>query len=130
MLVPESVWKKLIEWYGGGPEFPRRRINGNQIELYPRVLYAYLCGSYGIELKQSASAFIMSCKRTMREVRRILRSHYNRSGKSNLWYRPRGTFAWTKIDNLDLTIEGIEAFDGDHIMLELMYNGTRSQTRR
>ncbi|XP_039138079.1 ubiquitin carboxyl-terminal hydrolase 9-like [Dioscorea cayenensis subsp. rotundata] len=43
-LVPEEVWKKLLEWYNGGPEIPRKLIsdglNGKNfvVEVYPLCL--------------------------------------------------------------------------------------------
>lgn len=41
MWVKEPVWKKLVEWYGGGPEFPRSSgfLEGAfdaSIDMYPQ----------------------------------------------------------------------------------------------
>lgn len=44
VLVPEAVWKKLLEWYNGGPPLPRKMIsqganNKNfNVEVYPLSL--------------------------------------------------------------------------------------------
>ncbi|KAL9232533.1 hypothetical protein vseg_007637 [Gypsophila vaccaria] len=43
-LVPEDVWNKLLEWYGGGPSLPRKLIlHGSihkkfNVEVYPLTL--------------------------------------------------------------------------------------------
>ncbi|XP_076059243.1 ubiquitin specific protease 32 isoform X2 [Oratosquilla oratoria] len=43
MLVPESLWKALQQWYGGAPALPRQVIHGKmsgevELELYPVTL--------------------------------------------------------------------------------------------
>ena len=118
--MPEKAWKKLIEWYGGGPEFPREIINNNQIELYPKVLYGYLCGSNGFEIKKSADVFTISCKKKMMDIKELLKDKYNKNGKANLWYRLGSTYKWTKVEDYNKTVEDIGMFDRDSLMLEVM----------
>ncbi|CAO2819358.1 unnamed protein product [Amaranthus hypochondriacus] len=44
VLVPEAVWKKLLEWYSGGPSVPRKLISQGDcikrfnVEVYPLSL--------------------------------------------------------------------------------------------
>ncbi|KMT12496.1 hypothetical protein BVRB_5g104230 [Beta vulgaris subsp. vulgaris] len=44
VLVPEEVWKKLLEWYNGGPSLPRKLISQGafnkkfNVEVYPLSL--------------------------------------------------------------------------------------------
>jgi hypothetical protein len=45
IVLPESTWKMLHKWYGGGPVFPRKVVmNGNNpsIELYPPLITSIL----------------------------------------------------------------------------------------
>jgi hypothetical protein len=121
--VPGSAWKKLVEWYGGGPEFPREVINNNQIELYPKVLYGYLCGTDGSEVKESADAFTISCKKAMKDIRKLLKNRFNKYGRTSVWYRLRNTYNWIKVEDYNKTVEEIEMFDGDSLMLEVMIDG-------
>ena len=63
VLVPESVWKLLFKWYGGGPEFERRVIlNGATatIELYPPIIRAVLCSNQGQPIQENEKLMIFS----------------------------------------------------------------------
>jgi ubiquitin carboxyl-terminal hydrolase 4/11/15 len=123
ILLPENVWKYLLEWYGGGPEFPRKIIsvdqNRNQIELYPPILYAYLCGVEGFESKDTVFTLVLSLKATMKEVLRLMEAKYKKNTQTRIWYRFRNTHNWIQETDLDKTIEGLQLSDGDNLMLEV-----------
>jgi hypothetical protein len=46
ILLPKRAWELLLEWYNGGPEFPRKVIVGKDskptIELHPPLISAIL----------------------------------------------------------------------------------------
>ncbi|XP_049935881.1 ubiquitin carboxyl-terminal hydrolase 10-like isoform X2 [Nymphaea colorata] len=67
-LVPEVVWKRLVEWYGGGPALPRILISPNPsrkelvVEVYPLLLHLTVAP------KGTRSTLSMSRKGTVREL--------------------------------------------------------------
>ena len=49
-MLPEDAWQHLLDWYGGGPAFPRKviiNIARPSIELYPPLITSVLCGKDG-----------------------------------------------------------------------------------
>ena len=124
ILLPKKVWKYLLEWYGGGPEFPREIISidekNNQIELYPPILYGYLCGSEGVELKNTVFILVLSLKATMKEALSLMEKEYKKNAKTRIWYRFRNTHNWIEESILNRTVEGLQLSDGDNLMLEVL----------
>lgn len=68
VLVPEEVWKKLLEWYKGGPPLPRKLISQGTIytkfcvEVYP------LCLKLVDSRDNSQSVIRLSKKASVREL--------------------------------------------------------------
>lgn len=117
----------MFEWYGGGPEFPRKIIgideNNNQIELYPPILYGYQCGAEGVEMKNTVFTLVLSLKATMREAQKVMEEKYKLAGtETRVWYRFRNTHSWIQENDLSRTVEGLQLSDGDNLMLEPFTN--------
>ena len=83
LLVPEEMWNHLMEWYGGGPSFPRKSHSHRQsrrrlssitslmasynpsaflapIELYPPLILVVLCGPQGAPVRHFTKRFFVS----------------------------------------------------------------------
>ena len=44
-IINASAWRELVNWYGGGPEFPREVVQGPsglEVELFPAVLRVHI----------------------------------------------------------------------------------------
>lgn len=123
-----------MEWYGGGPEFPRRIVStrqGLQIELYPPILYGYLCGPKGHETKESGFPFVSNPRTTLGEVVCTLKRKYNTADEeTRLWFKKRTSFKWTKKEDMKETIGKLEAFDCDSLMLEVKKEGNEESECR
>lgn len=117
-----------MEWYGGGPEFPRKIIsldnNKYQVELYPPILYGYLCESPETDIKSSVTTLVLSSMITIAEVKIIMERKYNKNTfNTRIWFRFRNTYKWILENDLKKTVQEIKASEGDNFMLEAMANG-------
>ncbi|KAJ8626189.1 hypothetical protein MRB53_019496 [Persea americana] len=86
VLVPQEVWKKLIEWYKGGPPLPRKLISQGihsktfSIEVYPLCLQL-------IDARDSTQSIIRISKRaSIRELYdRVCELLKLEQGKIRIW---------------------------------------------
>ena len=63
-IINAGAWRELVNWYGGGPEFPREVVQGAsglEVELFPAVLRVHITSK---ELK----TLVVSKTRTIRYV--------------------------------------------------------------
>lgn len=122
-MVPEEVWNLFIEWYGGGPAFPRKIVKSDsnilQIELYPPILYICLSDNNGSLIKDSIQTMVLSSKLTLYEVHKQIAEKFNKITKTTrLWYKLRKTSEWQLIPDYKKTVEEYELLDGDYFLLE------------
>lgn len=111
LLVPEEMWKHLMEWYGGGPAFPRKvvvarvrklssMITGsarapptNTVDLYPPLITVLLCGKDGYPVKQFMKRFFVARTDSCEELIGQLCSKLLNDDKTELcrlWHRQNG----------------------------------------
>ena len=119
LLVPEEMWNLLVDWYGGGPAFPRkpgfkkiqRRLSSNLftairpsvLELYPPLILVVLCGADGIPVCHFTRRFFVSRGDTVSDlVGQLARKVGNRTNAngSRLWHRRSGE-SWELIQDDD-----------------------------
>jgi len=95
-MLPELAWKHLKEWYGGGPEFPRKVIFHNgvpTIELYPPLVTALLAGRDGHPVTDSQRTLFVSQAMKLNEVFLKICESYNQlhTKDTRLWFKEEGT---------------------------------------
>ncbi|CAG9332096.1 unnamed protein product [Blepharisma stoltei] len=77
-LIPNSAWKELLSWYGGGPEFSRETIlhNGNlEIELYPQV-FKIIVKKAGQSINKKPTFILISKKKKISDVLETFKGKY------------------------------------------------------
>ncbi|XP_077248420.1 ubiquitin carboxyl-terminal hydrolase 10-like [Tasmannia lanceolata] len=124
VLVPQEAWKKLLEWYKGGPALPREMISqgfhhkGFSVEVYPLRLQL-------IDAKDdSRSIFHISKRASVRElynrVCKLFRLEGNLEGKVRIWdYFNKRKYAL--LDNFDQTLEEAQMQMDQYILLEVQH---------
>ncbi|KAJ0968755.1 hypothetical protein J5N97_021632 [Dioscorea zingiberensis] len=122
-LVPEEVWKKLLEWYKGGPEIPRKLIsdglNGKNfvVEVYP----LYLCL---VDARDNSQRDIrISRKATVGELYKMVCSLLELDqSKVVIWdyYNKHKGFMITKLDQ---TLDEATLHMDQEILLEVKTDG-------
>lgn len=109
-LIPEDMWLRLVEWYGGGPAIPRKVIcmgqdHQPQVELYPPLVLVVVAGESGQSLPQFSRRFFISRQSSLEEVLHMLAEKLARPGdKSRLWHRATGD-RWRLVQQMTLTLE-------------------------
>jgi len=93
-LVPKEVWLKLVEWYGGGPEYPRKVIEvGGQTKM-TRV-EVFLLGLYIVTVDPKTGDFdrtnsieqLFSCQTPLAAIESLARTRFQiqTDAKTRLW---------------------------------------------
>ncbi|CAK0869140.1 unnamed protein product [Prorocentrum cordatum] len=114
-LIPEEMWLKLVEWYGGGPAIMRKVIcmcqdSQPQVELYPPLVLVVVAGESGQPLPQFSRRFFISRQSSLEEVLQMLAEKLARPvERSRLWHRVKGE-QWRLLRQMDSTLE--EFLDG------------------
>ena len=111
VLVPVDMWKLLVDWYGGGPAFPRKVTNTlpkrklstlsslrlgsasfTSVELYPPLILVLVCGDRGVPIKHFTKRFFVSRSDTCMELRdQLVRRLVSAAPDScRLWHRRSG----------------------------------------
>ena len=88
-----------MEWYGGGPAFPRNVINNNSIptiELYPPLVTCILSDMKGNPVQESARYLFASIAMKLSEVfLKICESfNYISTKDTRLWFKESGNEQW------------------------------------
>lgn len=127
-LIPEEMWQRLVEWYGGGPAIPRKVIcmgedHQPQVELYPPLVLVVVAGESGQPLPQFSRRFFISRQTSLEEVLTMLAEKLSRpADRSRLWHRAKGA-QWGSVNQmgmmLDEFLEG-KVWDAGAFMLETM----------
>eukprot|EP00931_Biecheleriopsis_adriatica_P059602 TRINITY_DN35688_c0_g1_i2.p1 TRINITY_DN35688_c0_g1~~TRINITY_DN35688_c0_g1_i2.p1 ORF type:complete len:2117 (+),score=462.65 TRINITY_DN35688_c0_g1_i2:173-6523(+) len=127
-LIPEEMWLRLVEWYGGGPAIPRKVIcmgqdNQPQVELYPPLVLVVVAGKNGQPLPQFSRRFFISRQSTLGETLSMLAEKLSKpADRSRLWHRAKGE-QWRLVQQQELSsvldefLEG-KVWDAGAIMLE------------
>lgn len=111
LLVPEEMWKNLMEWYGGGPVFPRkvvafrvrklssivnnslRYVSSTAVDLYPPLITVVLCGDDGYPIRHFTKRFFVSkaddCADLISQLSRKL-INSDATDTCRLWHRQHG----------------------------------------
>lgn len=122
-LIPLEVWKKLHEWYGGGPELRRKLISAGPlyknfiVEVYP--LHLQLID----ESNNSQHPIIMSKKALVGELHNFICSLLKRDkDEVRIWdfYNRR---KYNLLENFDQTLEEANLMMDQEILLELKVDG-------
>lgn len=109
-LIPEEMWLRLVEWYGGGPAIPRKVIcmgqdHQPQVELYPPLVLVVVAGENGQPLPQFSRRFFISRQSSLEEVLQMLAEKLSRPGeRSRLWHRATGD-RWRLVQQMTLPLE-------------------------
>mmetsp|Transcript_48065 Transcript_48065/g.112321 ORF Transcript_48065/g.112321 Transcript_48065/m.112321 type:complete len:2082 (-) Transcript_48065:260-6505(-) len=109
-LIPEEMWHRLVEWYGGGPAIPRKVIcmgedRQAQVELYPTLVLVVVAGESGQPLPQFSRRFFISRQASLAEVLHMLGEKLSRPpDKSRLWHRVGGQ-QWRLVQHVGATLE-------------------------
>ena len=126
LLVPETMWRYLVEWYGGGPSFPRK-ISGTRrracstmsrspttrlsdtsftIDLYPPLISVVLCGENGLPVKNFTKRFFVSksdtCAELLDQLLRRTPTAYGEDRQARLWHKQNGS-EWALVDCSETT---------------------------
>ncbi|GAB4858108.1 ubiquitin-specific protease ubp10 [Ancistrocladus abbreviatus] len=123
VLVPEEVWRKLFDWYKGGPPLPRKLISQGEInknfvvEVYP------LCLNLTYSNDNSQSIIRLSRKASVRELyEKVCALKGLEQHKACIWdYFNKKKCC--KLDRLDLTMEEANLQMDQDILLEEQVNG-------
>jgi hypothetical protein len=94
-MIPEEAWKRLFQWYGGGPVFPRKVIINNMIpsiELYPPLINSMLAGTDGNPIQDSARTLFVSIAMKLSEVffKVCERFNYISTKDARVWFKQGG----------------------------------------
>jgi len=109
-LIPEEMWHKLMEWYGGGPAILRKVIcmgedQQPQVELYPPLVLVVVAGENGQLLPQFSRRFFISRQSSLAEVLQMLADKLNKTAeRSRLWHRVKGE-QWRVVSSMSMTLE-------------------------
>eukprot|EP00429_Kryptoperidinium_foliaceum_P036408 CAMPEP_0176166284 /NCGR_PEP_ID=MMETSP0120_2-20121206/85042_1 /TAXON_ID=160619 /ORGANISM="Kryptoperidinium foliaceum, Strain CCMP 1326" /LENGTH=828 /DNA_ID=CAMNT_0017503817 /DNA_START=67 /DNA_END=2549 /DNA_ORIENTATION=+ len=109
-LIPEEMWWKLVEWYGGGPAIMRKVIcmgqdQQPQVELYPPLVLVVVAGESGQPLPQFSRRFFISRQSSIAEVLQMLAEKLTRPiERSRLWHRSKGD-QWRLVEQMSATLE-------------------------
>ena len=119
-----------MEWYGGGPSYPRKIFIGtdkkSQIELYPPVFCTYLCSDKGNPIETSIQTLVLSSKMNMEEVQKMIEKQYKKEDtKGRLWIKLKNSYKWKLIEDKKKLMEEINNFDIGNLMLELPIKGIK-----
>jgi len=127
-LIPEEMWLRLVEWYGGGPALPRKvicmgRDHHMQVELYPALVLVVVAGSDGKPLPQFSRRFFISKQSTLDQTLLMLAEKLSKPvERSRLWHRSKGE-QWRLVPNplltMDEFLEG-KGWDAGAFLLETM----------
>eukprot|EP00929_Paragymnodinium_shiwhaense_P097776 TRINITY_DN59371_c0_g1_i1.p1 TRINITY_DN59371_c0_g1~~TRINITY_DN59371_c0_g1_i1.p1 ORF type:complete len:2293 (+),score=533.78 TRINITY_DN59371_c0_g1_i1:227-7105(+) len=125
-LIPEEMWLKLVEWYGGGPAILRKVIcmgeDGQpQVELYPPLLLVVVAGESGQPMPQFSRRFFISRQSSLEEVLQMLADKLTRPvDKSRLWHRRQGE-QWRLVEQMNIMLDEFlegKVWDAGAFMLE------------
>lgn len=94
-MIPEQAWMHFMQWYGGGPQFPRKVILNHAIptiELYPPLITSVLSGPEGHPIPNSARTLFVSIAMKLSEVfLKICESfNYISTKDTRLWFKEGG----------------------------------------
>lgn len=109
-LIPEEMWLKLVEWYGGGPVILRKVIcmgqdQQPQVELYPPLVLVVVAGENGQPLPQFSRRFFISRQSSLAEVLQMLAEKLSKPvDRSRLWHRVKGE-QWRPVQQMSATLE-------------------------
>ncbi|XP_042520355.1 ubiquitin carboxyl-terminal hydrolase 9-like [Macadamia integrifolia] len=126
VLVAQEVWKKLHDWYKGGPALPRRLISQGvlhktfTVEVYPLCLYL-------IDSRDNRQSVIrISKKASVRELYdRVCTFHKLEQKKVRIWdYFNKRKHSSLTISNR--TLEEMNLQMDQHIFLEVQHKGLGS----
>ncbi|CAK9114429.1 unnamed protein product [Durusdinium trenchii] len=130
-LIPEEMWLRLVEWYGGGPALPRTvicmgRDRQMQVELYPALVLVVVAGDDGKPLPQFSRRFFISKQSTLDQTLLMLAEKLSKPmDRSRLWHRSKGE-QWRLVPNplltMDEFLEG-KGWDAGAFLLETMKDG-------
>lgn len=127
-LIPEEMWLKLVEWYGGGPAILRKVIcmgqdQQAQVELYPPLVLVVVAGESGQPLPQFSRRFFISRQSSLEEVLGMLAEKLSRpADRSRLWHRTKGE-QWRLVQQMAVTLEEFlegKVWDAGAFLLETM----------
>lgn len=95
IMLPESAWKYFVQWYGGGPTFPRKVIINSSIptiELYPPLITSVLADRYGNPADGSARSLFVSIAMKLSEVFYKICEGFNyiSTKDTRLWFKENG----------------------------------------
>ncbi|KAJ4951929.1 hypothetical protein NE237_028761 [Protea cynaroides] len=123
VLVAHEVWKKLHDWYKGGPALPKKLISQGvhhksfSVEVYPLCLYL-------IDSRDNNQSVIqISKKASVRELYdRVCSFHKLEKKKVHIWdYFNKRKHSLMAISNR--TLEEMNLQMDQHILLEVQHNG-------
>lgn len=127
-LIPEQMWLRLVEWYGGGPALPRKvicmgRDRHMQVELYPALVLVVVAGNDGKPVPQFSRRFFISKQSTLDQTLLMLAEKLSKPvERSRLWHRSKGE-QWRLVPNplltMDEFLEG-KGWDAGAFLLETM----------
>eukprot|EP00435_Cladocopium_sp_Y103_P050390 s595_g15.t1 len=127
-LIPEEMWLRLVEWYGGGPALPRKvicmgRDHHMQVELYPALVLVVVAGNDGKPVPQFSRRFFISKQSTLDQTLLMLAEKLSKPvERSRLWHRSKGE-QWRLVPNplltMDEFLEG-KGWDAGAFLLETM----------
>jgi len=127
-LIPEEMWQRLVEWYGGGPAIPRKVIcmgedHQPQVELYPPLVLVVVAGESGQPLPQFSRRFFISRQTSLDEVLTMLAEKLSRpADRSRLWHRAKGE-QWGAVNQMNMLLDEFlegKVWDAGAFMLETM----------
>ncbi|XP_008800670.3 ubiquitin carboxyl-terminal hydrolase 9-like isoform X1 [Phoenix dactylifera] len=122
-LVPHEVWKKLLEWYKGGPELPRKVISEGVIVKELRVEVYPLCLKIIDARDDSQRTIRISRKASVGELYKIVCALLElEQSKARIWdyYEKSKNYILT---NFDQTLEDPQLQVDQEILLEVQRDG-------
>lgn len=131
IFLPKAAWDLFIEWYGGGPEIPRKVIIGKDskpsIELHPPLISFMLCGNDGKLINDSVRTLFVSCTNKLSEVFLKISESFNfiSTDSSRLWLKSeddKTTWILFSDDDMNKKIEDIDISPNDIFILEMKIN--------
>lgn len=123
VLVPQRVWERLIEWYGGGPALPRQLISQGDINKQFNVEVYPLCLKLLDSRDNSQSIIRLSKKASLRELyEKVCKLRQVEPEKARIW----DYFNQRKheiLEDSNKTIEKSELQMDQDILLEVQVDG-------
>lgn len=108
--MPKSVWDLLVEWYRGGPEFPRKVIIGKD----------------GKPINESVKSMAVSRTNKLNEVFLKICESYNyiSTSSARLWLKSEDENQWTLFgsDDMSKCVEDVDITPNDIFMVEVKIN--------